>query len=167
MKSLLGVLIISAAMIGSGIYLAYSSNTGAPEQRITGTDTTPRPSPIAKTLPQPPIKIVNAPGQQMSRARAEEGDSATSKAELPGTDWAVVAAIYKEYEAADRRARNIAGGSEFRATVHPPKGQGGRYMVVLASGLTQGKANQVRERAISGGLPGDTYVTRLRSSAAE
>jgi hypothetical protein len=166
MKSLLGVFIISAVMIGSGVYLAYRSSTRVPEQQAVVTDTAPRPSPIADTLPQPPVKIVNARGQQMSRARAVE-DPATSKAELPGTDWAVVAAIYKEYEAADRRARNIAAGSAFRATVHPPKGQGSRYMVVLDSGLTQGKANQVRERAISGGLPGDTYVTRLRASSAE
>ena len=167
MKSLLGVLVIAAAMIGSGVYLAYRSSVGVPEQQKGSTaETTPRPSPIADTLPQPPVKIVNAPGQQMSRARAVE-DTPASKAELPGNDWAVVAAIYNAYEAADRRARNIAAGSAFRATVHPPKGEGSRYMVVLASGLTQGKANQIRERAISGGLPGDTYVTRLRSSSAE
>jgi hypothetical protein len=168
MKSLLGVLVISAAMIGSGIYLAYreNGNITAPEPQSAATKGAPRPSPIADTLPELPVKIVNAPGQPMSRARTVE-EPATSKAELPGTDWAVVAAIYKDYEAADRRARNIAAGSAFRATVHPPKGQGARYMVVLASGLTQGKANQTRERAISGGLPGDTYVTRLRSSSAE
>ena len=165
MKSLLGVFVISAAMVGSGIYLAYRSDTGVAEQQRV-LDTTPRPSPIADTLPQPTVKIVNAPGPEMSRARAVDA-AAKPKAELPGTDWAVVTAIYNEYEAAERRARNIAAGSAFRATVHPPKGQGGRYMVVLASGLTQGKANEVRERAISGGLPGDTYVTRLRSSSAD
>jgi hypothetical protein len=164
MKSLLGVLVISAAMIGSGVFLAYRSNAAAAErQQDAVTETPPRPSPIADTLPQPPLKIVNAQ-KEMSRARSVE-DPANPKAELPGTDWAVVAAIYNDYEAAARRARDIAAGSAFRATVYPPRGQGGRYMVVLASGMTQGKAMQLRERAISGGLPGDTYVTRLRSSA--
>ena len=170
MKSLLGVLVISAAMIGSGLYLAYrSDDTGVTEQQRV-VDTTPRPSPIAETLPQPPLKLVNPPAPEVSRARAVEtpaNSTEKSTAELPGTDWAVVTAIYNEYEAAERRARNIASGSAFRATVHPPKGQGGKYMVVLASGLTQGKANEVRERAISGGLPGDTYVTRLRSSSGD
>jgi hypothetical protein len=164
MKSLLGVLVISAAMIASGVFLAYRSNaTAAERQQDLVVDSSQRPSPIADTLPQPRLKIVNPPSE-MSRARSVEAP-ANPKGELPGTDWAVVAAIYNEYEAAERRARNIAAGSAFRATVHPPKGQGGRYMVVLASGMTQGKAMQVRDRAISGGLPGDTYVTRLRSSA--
>jgi hypothetical protein len=75
MKSLLGVLVISAAMIGSGIYLAYreNGNITAPEPQSAATKGAPRPSPIADTLPELPVKIVNAPGQPMSRARTRRG----------------------------------------------------------------------------------------------
>jgi hypothetical protein len=78
-----------------------------------------------------------------------------------GTDWAVVTAIYKEMSAAQRRARNIAEGTAFKADVYPREPGASKYLVVLDSGLTHEKATVVRNRAVSGGLPPDTYVTRL------
>jgi hypothetical protein len=77
-------------------------------------------------------------------------------------DWAVVAAIYRDYDAAANRARTIA--QQWRRTnveVFPPEGQGRRYMVVLASGLSRDDAERVQRQAQSAGLPRDTYVTRL------
>ena len=130
-----------------------------PEESSAGNEPV-RPSPIDEHLSRPAARIV---AQESMRTRVADTVKAAEKPqqELDGTDWAVVAAIYKEYEAAERRARNIAEGSAFKPSVFPPKGQGSKYMVVLESGLTQGKAMIVRDRAVSGGLPADTYVTRL------
>ena len=43
----------------------------------------------------------------------------------------------------------------------PEKGQGSKYMVVLGSGLTRTKAEELRIQATAAGLPSDTYVTIL------
>jgi hypothetical protein len=83
---------------------------------------------------------------------------------LGGTDWAVIAAIYKEYEAAERRARKVMDSTSFDPTVFPAKGQGSKYMVVIDSGLTHIKALELRGRALAAGLPTDTYVTRLAAT---
>lgn len=117
-----------------------------------------RPSPLVQELPRLPVKLE----EEMTRTRvvAAAVKSRSSQA-LPGTDWAVVAATYREYGAADRRARTIAANSPFQARVHPPKGQGSKYMVVLDAGLTHPKAESTRAEAAAKGLPPDTYVTRL------
>jgi hypothetical protein len=120
-----------------------------------------RPSPLDDQLPRLPAKIIAADTVRTRVADKAQPAADQSPKDQPGTDWGVVMAIYKEYGAAERRARNVAQGSAFKATVFPAEGQGSKYMVVLESGLSYARAVQVRERAVSGGLPADTYVTRL------
>lgn len=127
------------------------------------TDTRPqpvRPSPIEEKLERPPVQMVEPEG--VSRARAEE-DSRPARAvsKVESTNWAVVAAIYRDYDAADRRAQDITASSTQKATVYPKRGEGSKYMVVLGSNLTQPQAEQLREQALNAGMPGDTYVTKL------
>lgn len=118
-----------------------------------------RPSPLDEQIRRPPVLV--ATETVRTRVAEAQKEAAPPMRELGGSDWAVVAAIYREYEPAERRARAISESSTFKATVFPRKGEGSKYMVVLDSGLTQGKAQQARELAASNGLPPDTYVTRL------
>jgi hypothetical protein len=81
-----------------------------------------------------------------------------------GGDWAVVAAIYRNFNAAARQAERLK--KSWQATppaVFPAEGQGRKYMVVLASGLSKREAEKVRKDALAAGMPADTYVTRLNS----
>ena len=125
----------------------------------------PRPSPLAEHLPRPPLKIVDDSASTRTRkaeAAKPSAKPAASFDKIEGTNWAVVAAIYKEYDAAERRAKSMAAAdSKFRPTVFPEKGQGSKYMVVLGSGLTRAKAEELRIQAADAGLPSDTYVTIL------
>lgn len=122
------------------------SRVPAPSQR-TRTEAE-RPSPVAaKVTPMPTERRAAAPV-------ATRGGSG---------DWAVVAAIYRDFEAASRRASQLKKG--WRGTepsVFPPEGRGRKYMVVLASGLSRDEAERVQRDARSSGMPRDSYVTRLK-----
>ena len=93
-----------------------------------------------------PSKVVEAKGTE-------------SKRDFPGTDWAVVAAIYNKFDAAEQRAPLSVNG--FHATVFPAKGEGSKYMVLLGSGLTYASARALRDQATAAGLPSRPYVTKL------
>jgi hypothetical protein len=120
-----------------------------------------RPSPVDEEIRRPAPRIqAESVRTRLAEVSTKPQESRTS-ATLSGTDWAVVAAIYKEYETAQRRARKVMDSTSFDPTVFPAKGQGSKYMVVVDSGLTHAKATEIRERALAAGLPADTYVTRL------
>jgi hypothetical protein len=121
-----------------------------------------RPSPIDEVLPRPPLQVVDERNSVRTRvatpSQVVEAKGTESKRDFPGTNWAVVAAIYNKYEAAEQRARTVNG---FQATVFPAKGTGSKYMVLLGSGLTYANARALRDQATAAGLPSDTYVTKL------
>ena len=78
-------------------------------------------------------------------------------------DWSVVAAIYKNYEAASLRAEAFRRQwKPSHATVFPEEGQSDKYMVVIGSRLTRQDAEKVLEAAVAAGLPADSYITKLR-----
>jgi hypothetical protein len=145
------------AVLGTVAWVRLSSD---PDDMLSGNEPA-RPSPVDEQLPRP-APIIE---REMVRTRVAEAstrkDEANPSTNLDGNDWAVVAAIYKEYDAAARRARNVMDSTSIDPTVFPAKGQGSKYMVVLGSGLTHVKATELRNRAIAAGLPSDTYVTRL------
>lgn len=140
--------------------LAWMRTSGDPDSAQTGTEPA-RPSPIDEDIRRAEPRIqAESVRTRVAEVSAKAQETKTS-ANLDGTDWAVVAAIYKDYEAAERRARGVMDSTSFDPTVFPAKGRGSKYMVVVASGLTHAKAMQLRERALAAGLPADTYVTRL------
>jgi hypothetical protein len=142
--------------------VAWNQLSDDPESARSGTEPA-RPSPIDEELPRPAPRILT----ESVRTRVAEVSSKTQEGKpaiLGGTDWAVVAAIYKEYEAAERRAKKVMDSTSFDPTVFPAKGQGSKYMVIIDSGLTHAKALELRGRALSAGLPADTYVTRLAAA---
>ena len=147
-------------------------NVPAKRTAQKATEEAPRPSPLDEHLPRLPMKIVeigesvrtrtaSAPKDASKDVPKPEPKVAESFDKVSGTNWAVVAAIYREYEAAERRAKSMAQNPKFHPTVFPDKGQGVKYMVVLGSGLTRAKAEDLRMQAASAGLPSDTYVTKL------
>jgi hypothetical protein len=84
----------------------------------------------------------------------------------PG-EWAVIAATYRNYGGAQKRAEAIREKfADCACTVHPPEGQGQYYYVVVASGLSKDGAEQMRRRAVSSGGPRDAYVTRMPTVSA-
>jgi len=77
-------------------------------------------------------------------------------------DWAVVAAIYNNYDQARHRAELMSKRSKrLQPDVFPPAGQGRRYMVVLGYGHSAKEAEQILRRAHADGMPSDAYVTRI------
>jgi hypothetical protein len=75
----------------------------------------------------------------------------------------VVAATYRNYNAAVKRATQLASQlTDLKPTVVPPEGQGKHYLVVLGTAETQREAERLRSRARESGIPPDTYITRLQ-----
>ena len=100
-------------------------------------------------------KVVPSPTTRAPRAETQERARRTG-------EWAVVAAIYKNREAAEKRAEQLA--ARWKGTkpeVVPPGDGARRYVVVLGSGLSKEDATQLRARAVSTGMPRDSYVTKL------
>jgi len=78
--------------------------------------------------------------------------------------WGVIAATYKEFEAAQRRVDAVRKQLEgCDCSVFPRKGEGAKYYVLLGSGLTKEAADRLQQRATRAGLPPDTYVTKLEA----
>jgi len=120
-----------------------------------------RPSPIDRELPRPPLKIAQEAETVRTRAAEDPKPATESYENTPGTNWAVVAAIYRDYDAAARRAASLEDVGGIRPSVFPAKGKGAKYMVVVGQGLTRARAEALRVRAVAAGLPPDMYVTLL------
>jgi hypothetical protein len=125
-----------------------------PTTRARAVDTRP-PAPVAKNTP-PIAKRADAPVVPSTPAPA------ASSAPAQEGRWAVVGAIYNSYQGAARRAESIAARAKaFRPEVFPPEGQGRRYMVILGYTDSRRDAEQLRAKAVSSGLPPDSYVTKV------
>jgi hypothetical protein len=131
-----------------------------------------KPSPVVRPQAAEPVAAQTAkpapeiprpspmPGPESARSRTASTTRARSTDN--GSSWAVVAAIYRDYDAADRRARDLAERwKSGRPQVFPPEGHGRRYLVVLGMDLGRDAADKLREQAVRSGMPRDTYVTKL------
>lgn len=79
--------------------------------------------------------------------------------------WAVIAATYKDFDAAQKRANRIGGAAKsLTPSVYPPRGQGTWYYVVFGTGMTQQEAEDLLSKARAAGAPSDSYVTKLATS---
>jgi cell division protein FtsN len=146
----------------SGRLVVVATDTEAPETAIAAVspprEAPQQPEPVR---PQPP-----APKVQQQSVPAPPPSANRQAAPVDTGGWAVVAAIYRDFESAERRAQAIQKRwGQFNATVFPAKGHGRKYMVVLGSGLSKEEADRLRRQATSAGLPRDTYVTKLTTSA--
>jgi hypothetical protein len=162
-RPLLPVILTAVILLVGGVWIAARGRQRPPAPVQESAEPT-RPSPIDDTLPRPPLEIIDDQNSVRTRLAAPskvDAKAAEPPKDLPGTNWAVVAAIYNKYEAAEERARSVSG---FHATVFPSKGEGSKYMVLLGSGLSYASARSLRDHAAAAGLPPDTYVTKLSIS---
>lgn len=126
-----------------------------------------RPTPPRSTPAAGAGKVAGERSRVTIQPPAARKESARQSIASPSKDdrsptWAVIAAIYRDYNAAIKRAQSLsARWSRSKIQVVPPEGQGRRYLVILGSGLTREQAERLRAQATSAGLPQDTYVTKL------
>jgi hypothetical protein len=160
-QALFAAALAGVVLLMGGLWFALHRHPRSPV-KVQESAEPARPSPIDETLPRPPLQVVDDRNSVRTRLAAPskvvEAKGGEPARDFPGTNWAVVAAIYNRYEAAEQRARNVNG---FHATVFPSKGEGSKYMVLLGSGLSYANARTLRDQATAAGLPPDTYVTKL------
>ena len=96
-----------------------------------------------------------------AKAAIEDRNRATRRP----APWAVIAATYASFDAAEKRAAQIRKRApRLEPHVFPPAGQSKLYFVVLGSGLNRDEAERLRRTALDLGAPRDTYVTKLDES---
>jgi hypothetical protein len=160
-QALFATVLAGIVLLAVGLWVSLRPHRSLPV-KVQESAEPPRPSPIDETLPRPPLQVVDERNSVRTRlatpSKVVEAKGGEPSQNFPGTNWAVVAAIYRNYDAAEHRARNVNG---FHATVFPSKGEGSKYMVLLGSGLTYANARTLRDQATAAGLPPDTYVTKL------
>lgn len=159
---------VAAGLIAGYVYVGRPSHqqpqttraaAAAPEQPV------PAPAdarPVVK--PAPGRAVDTPPGRAADAPPAAPHHRAAGVSEAKGS-WAVIAATYSSFNAAEKRAaalRNMS--SRLHPHVFPRDGEGRRYYVVLGSSLTQDAAHRLRALATSLGAPKDTYVTKLDES---
>jgi hypothetical protein len=113
-----------------------------------------------------PVVIQAASPAKPSPAGPEIAVAHRSKrSDSGGRSWAVIAAAYRDYKSAEKRASAIRKQwPQWKTHVSPPAGRGQRYFVVIGSGLTRDVADKLKQAAVSKGAPPDTYVTKLDES---
>ena len=129
----------------------------AKQQEIRPSPVTP-PDPAASQRTRPAVSTA-PPAPQRTPPPVNTAPPAPTA--TPG-GWAVIAAAYKNYEAAEKRAASLR--SQFKqcdCSVFPEKGAGKTYYVVVGSGMTKGAAEQLQRQARASRLPSDSYVTLL------
>jgi hypothetical protein len=125
-----------------------------------------KPSPIDKPPPfeKASAKDKPAPVPRASAPRfvpAEADRMRTSPGSTQGS-WAVIAATYRNFDAAQNRANALQKKSPgLRPQVYPPAGRGNAYYVILGSGLTRKEAERLLRTARQKGAPSDSYVRKL------
>jgi len=107
-----------------------------------------------------PAATTSSPPRQSSAPAAK---APAAKAPPHQKKWAVIAATYASYDAAEKRAAQInAAQHRVAASVLPHRGEGARYYVVLGTASSSKEAARIKARATGAGTPRDTYVTRLQ-----
>jgi SPOR domain len=148
-------------LVIAGVMMKTCSDRPVDDSAVAPITEEQRPSPIDRELPRPALTIVKEAETVRTRTAEDPTPSTESYASTPGTNWAVVAAIYRDYDAAARRAASFEDVGGIRPSVFPAKGKGTKYMVVVGQGLTRARAEALRTRAVAAGLPPDMYVTLL------
>ncbi|HEY3839811.1 MAG TPA: hypothetical protein VGL72_24740 [Bryobacteraceae bacterium] len=142
-------------------------------------DSTPAPTPTPKTqqqvspIPQPTVKTPAPPPTRQSPFQSKSAPAPAPVTPAPaasiplaqGHGWYVVVASYSREPDAQTEARTLSRRfSQFHFSVFPPSLIDTHYLVIIGSGLGQDGADSLRERAVSAGLPQDTYIKKYPES---
>lgn len=108
------------------------------------------PMPAKKPAPlPPPAPEVKAPVSDKGARRA--------------TGWSVIVAAYNARGPAEKRQQKLAKRwTKFNLGIQQQQAGRTVYFVVLGQNLSEAQAQALRKRAISSGLPRDTYIKRIQ-----
>jgi hypothetical protein len=116
--------------------------------------------PQSRTAPPQPKTVP----PQSSTTLPQPNGAAPAAAPAPvvkGHGWFVVVASYaREADAALEAHALSRKFPQFKLSVFPPSAIDTHYLVIIGSGLGQDGAEALRQRAVSSGLPGDTYIKK-------
>jgi eukaryotic-like serine/threonine-protein kinase len=112
-------------------------------------------SPFAVPAGEVPAPAVNPAPKEVTKTVPEATDRRA-------TGWSVVVASYALRSAAENRERELAQKwPKFKVSVFEPKTEKAHYLVVIGRNLSEDEAEALRQRAVSAGLPRDTYIKRF------
>jgi len=129
----------------------------------------PKPSPLGKTTPPAPVRqapkaaAVAPPVETPAAPAAARPARAAARG---GDGWTVVVAAYNVRDLAEKRARDLAKRwKAFQVEVVEAPSEKVRLLVVIGKNLSQDQADALRRRAVSSGMPRDTYIKRISVDA--
>jgi cell division septation protein DedD len=136
--------------------------------RITGSSSgsSMAASAAAPAAPAPvvPAPVVPAPVMVDPGVRPRQDVQPQPPAKPAGHGWFVVVASYTREVDAEGKARDLGRRfPEFKPSVFPPSAIDMHYVVIIGSGLTEEKAESLRQRAVASGMPPDTYIKKYPS----
>jgi serine/threonine-protein kinase len=117
-------------------------------------------TPPQAVVPQPKPAPFDPPKKKAAPAPVKPvAPKVASRADARG--WFVVTASYSREADAVQRAQSLARRfPQFRFAVFPPSAIDIHYLVILGSGLSSDAAETLRQRAVTSGLPRDTYIKK-------
>jgi hypothetical protein len=140
----------SAPVVHSGPAAAEPSQPTIPD--------VPKPSPLS------PSPAVSSPTEHRLKTTPAGEPSATFRHAGARTaqGWSVIAASYSSQAAADKRVRSLSRQFPgFHIGVFKQEVDRAGFLVVLGQNLSEDDAEALRQRAVSAGLPKDTYIKRV------
>jgi serine/threonine protein kinase len=115
------------------------------------------PEPVTRPAPPPVSRSAPAVADTKPSPIPEKNRQA-SRSDQP-TIWRVVVYTYANRQAAEKKAHSInEKNPEWRAAVFAPKGDRAPYYISLSGRMTYAEAERLQKRAVSKGLPRDTFV---------
>lgn len=116
----------------------------------------------------PAAEAADTPAAQPTRTFDDAAPSAVDQffqgflGRRPNETWFVISGSHFTKEAAQKQADKInSSGKRLTAEVYEPFGKTRYYAVVIGAGLSKEEALLVRQKALLGGLPKDTYLWAL------
>lgn len=118
-------------------------------------------SPPASVAPAP-VVVHEAPPAASNPASAPVAPALPRPVGRKAGGWSVIVAAYRSHAAADKRVRSLSSKWHgFHLSVLERKNERAPYLVVLGENLSESEAESLRQRAVSAGLPRDTYIKKL------
>ena len=135
-------------------------NTPAPSVPNPGVQPGTTPQRESTVAPKPTLRSKPTPFEAPPKV-APPPSPASSTGRASGRGWFVVVASYsKEADAAQMASVLAKRHPQFKPSVFPPSPIDTHYLVIIGSGLSSEGAEALRQRAVAGGLPADTYIKK-------
>lgn len=128
-----------------------------PSPVIAAKSAVPTAPPVQRIQPKP-TPFEPAPH---AAAKSPAKPAANPPVNVSGKGWFVVVASYgREVDAAQMAQTLGRRFPSFKPSVFPPSAIDTHYLVIIGSGLTEDKAEALRQRALASGFPHDTYIKK-------